>query len=168
MTISMYQATIPVCTRMLNNLAAILEKAAAHADARKIDPTVLIDDRLYPDMLPMGRQIMIASDTAKGGAARLAGVEPPKYEDNEKTFPELIERLRKTIAYLNTFKPGQIDGSEKKMITLKVRDDTLTLEGLVYLLNRVLPNLYFHVSIAYAILRHNGVDIGKKDYLGEF
>ena len=168
MTISMYQATIPVCTRMLNNLAAILEEAAAHADARKIDPTVLINDRLYPDMLPMGRQIMIASDTAKGGAARLAGVEPPKYEDNEKTFPELIERLRKTIAYLNTFKPGQIDGSEKKMITLKVRDDTLTLEGLTYLLNRVLPNLYFHVSIAYAILRHNGVDIGKKDYLGEF
>ena len=168
MTISMYQATIPVCTRMLNNLAAILEKAAAHADARKIDPTVLINDRLYPDMLPMGRQIMIASDTAKGGAARLAGVEPPKYEDNEKTFPELIERLRKTIAYLNTFKPEQIDGSEKKMITLKVRDDTLTLEGLTYLLNRVLPNLYFHVSIAYAILRHNGVDIGKKDYLGEF
>ena len=168
MTISMYQATIPVCTRMLNNLAAILEEAAAHADARKIDPTVLINDRLYPDMLPMGRQIMIASDTAKGGAARLAGVEPPKYEDNEKTFPELIERLRKTIAYLNTFKPEQIDGSEKKMITLKVRDDTLTLEGLTYLLNRVLPNLYFHVSIAYAILRHNGVDIGKKDYLGEF
>ena len=168
MTISMYQATIPVCTRMQNNLAAILEKAAAHADARKIDPTVLIDDRLYPDMLPMGRQIMIASDTAKGGAARLAGVEPPKYEDNEKTFPELIERLRKTIAYLNTFKPGQIDGSEKKTITLKVRDDTLTLEGLTYLLNRVLPNLYFHISIAYAILRYNGVDIGKKDYLGEF
>ena len=168
MTISMYQATIPVCTRMLNNLAAILEKAAAHANARKIDPTVLIDDRLYPDMLPMGRQIMIASDTAKGSAARLAGVEPPKYEDNEKTFPELIERLRKTIAYLNTFKPEQIDGSEKKTITLKFRDDTLTLEGLTYLLNRVLPNLYFHVSIAYAILRYNGVDIGKKDYLGAF
>ena len=104
----------------------------------------------------------------KSGIVPLAGVEPPKYEDNEKTFPELIERLRKTIAYLNTFKPGQIDGSEKKMITLKVRDDTLTLEGLTYLLNRVLPNLYFHVSIAYAILRHNGVDIGKKDYLGAF
>jgi hypothetical protein len=168
MTISMYQATVPVCTRMLNNLAVILEKAAAHAEARKIDPAVLINDRLYPDMLPMGRQILIASDTAKGGAARLAGVEPPKYEDNEKTFPELIERLRKTITYLNTFKPEQIDGCEKKMITLKMRDDTLNLEGLNYLLNRVLPNLYFHVSIAYAILRHNGVDIGKKDYLGTF
>lgn len=168
MTISMYQASVPVCTRMLNNLAAILEKAAAHAEARKIDPAVLINDRLYPDMLPMGRQVLIASDTAKGGAARLAGVEPPKYEDNEKTFAELIERLRKTVAYLETFKPEQIDGSEKRMITVKVRDDTLTLAGLPYLLHRVLPNLYFHVSIAYAILRHNGVEIGKKDYLGGF
>jgi hypothetical protein len=164
----MYQASVPVCTRMLNNLAAILEKAAAHAEARKIDPAVLINDRLYPDMLPMGRQVLIASDTAKGGAARLAGVEPPKYEDNEKTFAELIERLRKTVAYLETFKPEQIDGSEKRMITVKVRDDTLTLAGLPYLLHRVLPNLYFHVSIAYAILRHNGVEIGKKDYLGGF
>jgi hypothetical protein len=153
---------------MLNNLAAILEKAAAHAEAGKIDPAVLINDRLYPDMLPMGRQVLIASDTAKGGAARLAGVEPPKYEDNEKTFAELIERLRKTVAYLETFKPEQIDGSEKRMITVKVRDDTLTLAGLPYLLHRVLPNLYFHVSIAYAILRHNGVEIGKKDYLGGF
>jgi hypothetical protein len=164
----MYQASVPVCTRMLNNLAAILEKAAAHAEAGKIDPAVLINDRLYPDMLPMGRQVLIASDMAKGGAARLAGVEPPKYEDNEKTFAELIERLRKTVAYLETFKPEQIDGSEKRMITVKVRDDTLTLAGLPYLLHRVLPNLYFHVSIAYAILRHNGVEIGKKDYLGGF
>ncbi len=168
MTISMYQASVPVCIRMLNNLAAILEKAAAHAEAKKIDPTVLINDRLYPDMLPMGRQVLIASDTAKGGAARLAGLEPPKYEDNEKTFPELIERLRKTVNYLKTLKPEQIDGSEKRSITLKVRDETLTLDGLPYLLNRVLPNLYFHVSIAHAILRHNGVDIGKKDYLGAF
>ncbi len=166
MTISMYQASVPVCIRMLNNLAAILEKAAAHAEAKKIDPSVLINDRLYPDMLPMGRQVLIASDTAKGGAARLAGLEPPKYEDNEKTFPELIERLRKTVNYLKTLKPEQIDGSEKRSITLKVRDETLTLDGLPYLLNRVLPNLYFHVSIAHAILRHNGVDIGKKDYLG--
>ena len=168
MTISMYQASVPVFTRMLNNLATILEKAAAHAEAKKIDPAVLINNRLYPDMLPLARQIMIASDTAKGGAARLAGVEPPKYEDNETSFPELIERVRKTIAYLNTLKPAQIDCSEKKSVTLKVRDDTLTFEGLTFLLHRVLPNLYFHVSIAYAILRHNGVDIGKKDYLGKF
>ena len=168
MTISMYQASVPVFTRMLNNLATILEKAAAHAEAKKIDPAVFINDRLYPDMLPLSRQIMIASDTAKGGAARLAGVEPPSYEDNETTFPELIERLRKTIAYLNTLKPAQIDGSEKKTITLKTRNDTLTFEGMTFLLNRALPNLYFHVSTAYAILRHNGVDIGKKDYLGKF
>ncbi len=168
MTISMYQASVPVFTRMLNNLATILEKAAAHAETKKIDPTVLINARLYPDMLPLARQIMIASDTAKGGAARLAGVEPPSYEDNETSFPELIERLRKTIAYLNTLKPGQIDGSEKKTITLKTRNDTLTFEGMTFLLNRALPNLYFHVSTAYAILRHNGVDIGKKDYLGKF
>ena len=168
MTISMYQASVPVFTRMLNNLATILEKAAAHAEAKKIDPAVLINNRLYPDMLPLARQIMIASDTAKGGAARLAGVEPPSYEDNETTFPELIERLRKTIAYLNTLKPTQIDGSEKKTITLKARGDTLTFEGMTFLLNRALPNLYFHVSTAYAILRHNGIDIGKKDYLGKF
>ena len=168
MTLSMYQASVPVFTRMLDNLATILEKAAAHAEAKKIDPAVFINDRLYPDMLPLARQIMIASDTAKGGAARLAGVEPPSYEDNETSFPELIERLRKTIAYLNTLKPAQIDGSEKKTITLKTRNDTLTFEGMTFLLNRALPNLYFHVSTAYAILRHNGVDIGKKDYLGKF
>ena len=130
MTISMYQASVPVFIRMLNNLIAILEKAVAHAEARKIAPKVLLDSRLYPDMFPLSRQIQIASDTAKGGAARLAGMEPPKYEDNETTFPELIERLRKTIAYLNTLKPEQIDGSEKKKVTLKVRDDMLTFEGL--------------------------------------
>lgn len=168
MTISMYQASVPVFIRMLNNLVAILEKAAAHAEAKKIAPAVLLSSRLYPDMFPLSRQIQIASDTAKGGAARLAGMEPPKYEDNETTFSELIERLRKTIAYLNTLKPEQIDGSEKKKVTLKVRDEMLTFEGLTFLLNRVLPNLYFHISTAYAILRHNGVEIGKKDYLGKF
>ncbi len=168
MTISMYQASVPVFIRMLNNLIAILEKSVAHAEAKKIAPAVLLGSRLYPDMFPLSRQIQIASDTAKGGAARLAGTEPPKYEDNETTFPELIERLRKTIAYLNTLKPEQIDGSEKKKVTLKVRDEMMTFEGLTFLLNRVLPNLYFHISTAYAILRHNGVEIGKKDYLGKF
>ena len=167
MTISMYQASVPVFIRMLNNFAAILEKAAAHAEAKKIAPAVLLNSRLYPDMFPLSRQVQIASDTAKGGAARLAGTEPPKYEDNETTFPELIERLRKTIAYLNTLKPAQIDGSEKRAVTLKVRDEMLTFEGLTFLLNRVLPNLYFHISTAYAILRHSGVEIGKKDYLGK-
>src|SRR3989338_9019055 len=122
MTISMYQASVPVFIRMLNNLIAILEKAVAHAEAKKIAPAELLNTRQYPDMFPLSRQVQIASDTAKGSAARLAGMEPPKYEDNETTFPELIERLRKTIAYLNTLKPAQIDGSEKKKVTLKVRD----------------------------------------------
>lgn len=167
MTISMYQASVPVFIRMLNNLAAILEKAVAHAEAKKIDPAVFFSSRLYPDMFPLSRQVQIASDTAKGGAARLSGTEPPKYEDNETNFPELIARLHKTIAYLSAFKPEQIDGSENKSITLKVRNDTLTLSGIDFLLNRALPNLYFHVTTAYDILRHNGVEIGKKDYLGK-
>ncbi|MBI3545856.1 MAG: DUF1993 domain-containing protein [Gammaproteobacteria bacterium] len=167
MAISMYQASVPVFTRMLNNLAAILEKGVAHAAAKKIDPAVLFSSRLYPDMFPLSRQVQIASDTAKGGGARLAGMEPPKYEDNETNFAELIARVHKTVAYLNTLKPEQIDGSEQKSITLKVRDETLTLQGQAFLLNRVLPNLYFHITTAYAILRHNGVEVGKKDYLGK-
>ena len=168
MTISMYQASVPVFIRMLNNLIAILEKAAAHAEARKIEPAVLINSRLYPDMFPLVRQVRIATDAAMGGAARLAGVEPPKTEDNETTFAELIERARKAIAYVSAFKPEQIDGSEKREVTLKVRDGTLTFDGLTYLLNRVLPNFYFHITTTYGILRHNGVELGKKDYLGKF
>ncbi|MHB8623731.1 MAG: DUF1993 domain-containing protein [Sulfuricaulis sp.] len=168
MTITMYQASVSVFIRMLNNLVTILEKAATHAEARKIDPAVLIDSRLFPDMFPLARQIRIATDAAAGGDARLAGVEPPKSENNETTFPELIGRVRTTITYVNTFKPEQIDGSEKRLITLKVRDDTLTLDGQTFLLNRVLPNFYFHITTAYDILRHNGVELGKKDYLGKF
>ncbi len=168
MTISMYQASVPVFNRMLNNLVAILEIAAAHAEARKIDPAVLINNRLYPDMFPLARQVRIATDAAAGGAARLAGMEPPNLENTETTFPELIDRVRKTIAYVNTFKPEQIDGSEKRTVTLKVRDGTLTLDGLTFLLNRVLPNFYFHITTTYGILRHSGVELGKKDYLGKF
>lgn len=168
MTISIYQASVPVFIRMLNNLIGILEKAAAHAEARKIEPAVLINSRLYPDMFPLARQIRIATDAALSGAARLAGMEPPKFEDNEATFADLIERIRKTIAYVSGFKPEQIDGSEKARIELKLRDSTLTLDGMTFLLNRVLPNFYFHITTAYDILRHNGVEIGKKDYLGKF
>jgi len=168
MTLSMYQASVPVFLRALNNLVEILGKGAAYAEARKIDPAVLLNSRLYPDMFPLVRQVLIVTDTAKGGAARLAGAEPPKYEDNETTFPQLIERIHKTIAYLNTFKPAQIDGSEDRKVTLKVRDETLTLDGMTFLLHRALPNLFFHVTTAYDILRHNGVDVGKKDYLGKF
>lgn len=162
----MYQASVPVFVRALNNLAAILEKAAAHAESRKIDPAALINYRLFPDMLPFAKQIQIASDNAKAGAARLAGAEPPKYEDNEATFPELIERLRKTVAFLETIKPEQIDGSEDKTISWKTQSGNRSMQGLPYLLNQVTPNVYFHVIAAYAILRHCGIEIGKQDFLG--
>jgi hypothetical protein len=163
----MYQASVPVFTRALNNLATILEKAAAHAEAKKIDPAVMINYRLYPDMLPLARQIHIATDGAKGGVARLAGVEPPKYEDNEASFPELVARLRKTVAYLETLKPEQIDGSEDKTVSWKTQTTTRTMQGLPYLLSHVTPNVYFLVTTAYDILRHCGVEIGKQDFLGK-
>ena len=167
MNISMYQASVPVFSRALNNLAAILEKAAAQAEAKKIDPAVLIGYRLYPDMLPLARQIHIATDGAKGGVARLAGVEPPKYEDNEASFPDLIARLRKTVAYLESIKPEQIDGSEGKTVTWKTQTTTRSMQGMPYLLSHVTPNVYFHVTTAYNILRHCGIEIGKQDFLGK-
>ena len=163
----MYQASIPSLIRSLNNLAAILEKGLAHAEAKKIAPAVLVNSRLYPDMFPLGRQVQIASDIARKGAARLAGLEAPNLEDNETTFPELIARLGKTTAYLETLTPEQIDGSEEKSITLPVGKDTMTFEGLPFLLSFILPNVYFHVTTAYDILRHCGVDLGKLDYLGK-
>ncbi len=167
MNISMYQASVPVFSRALNNLAAILEKAATQAEAKKIDPAVLIGYRLYPDMLPLARQIHIATDGAKGGVARLAGVEPPKYEDNEASFPDLIARLRKTVAYLESIKREQIDGSEDKTVTWKTQTTTRSMQGLPYLLSHVTPNVYFHVTTAYDILRHCGIEIGKQDFLGK-
>ncbi|MGQ0657324.1 MAG: DUF1993 domain-containing protein [Chromatiales bacterium] len=167
MTISMYKASVPVLVRILTNLGGILEKGATYAQARNIDPAALINYRLFPDMFPLGRQVQIASDIAKGCAARLSGLEPPQYEDNEVTFPELKARVDKTIAYLNTFKAEQIDGSEDRTVTLKLRAETVTFKGLPYLQYFVLPNVYFHVTTAYAILRHCGVEIGKQDFLGK-
>ena len=167
MTISMYQASVPTFIRMLNNLAAILDKAAVHAETRKIDPVVLVNSRLYPDMFPLARQVQIATDNAKGCAARLAGQNPPKYEDNESTIPELLDRINKTVSFLGTFKPEQIDGSEQKPITLKFGTEQVNFEGLPYLLNFVIPNFYFHVTTAYCILRHSGVEIGKMDFMGQ-
>ena len=166
MKISMYQASVPVFIRMLKNLAAILAKGATYAEAKKIEPTVLINSRLYPDMFPLARQIQIASDVAKGCGARLAGLEPPKFEDNEATFPELFARIDKTVAYLETLKPEQIDGSEHRTITLQIRNQTMTFLGMPFLLNFALPNFYFHVTTAYDILRHFGVEIGKQDFIG--
>jgi hypothetical protein len=166
MKISMYQLSVPTFIRMLNNLAAVLDKGAAHAEAKKIDPSVLINARLYPDMLPLTRQVQIAGDTAKSAAARLAGLEPPKYEDTETTFADLKGRIQKTISYLNTFKPEQIDGSEDRTVTLQIRGNPVTFQGMPYLLNQGIPNFYFHVTTAYDILRHCGVELGKADYLG--
>ncbi|MGH8750105.1 MAG: DUF1993 domain-containing protein [Burkholderiales bacterium] len=166
MKISMYQASVPVFIRMLKNLAAILGKGAAHADARKIEPAVLINSRLFPDMFALARQVQVATDVAKGCGARLAGLEPPKFEDNEATFPELLARIDKTVSFLETLKAGQIDGSEQKTITLQMRNNTVSFLGLPYLLNFVLPNFYFHVTTTYDILRHCGVEMGKQDFIG--
>jgi uncharacterized protein len=167
MTISMYQASVPPLIRSLNNLIVILGKGAAHAESRKIDPAVLINSRLFPDMFSLAKQVQIASDVARRGVARLAGVDAPKFEDNETTFAELIARLQKTTTYLETISPDQIDGSEEKPIALPMGDQTINLEGLPYLLTFVLPNVYFHVTTTYNILRHSGVELGKLDYLGK-
>jgi uncharacterized protein len=167
MAISMYQASVPVLMRGLNNLAGILDKGAAYAATKKIDPAVLISGRLFPDMLPLVKQVQIASDNAKGGAARLAGLDPPRFADDEASFAELAARIQKTVAYLGTFKPEQIDGSEGRTVTLALPSKTLTFSGMQYLLNFLLPNFYFHVTTAYNILRHNGVEIGKQDFIGK-
>lgn len=166
MTISMYQASVPAFVRALNNLAVILEKGAAHAQARKIDEAVLLNSRLFPDMFPLVRQVQIATDTARSGAGRLAGAEFPSYEDKEATFQELVLRIRNTVAYLESLKPAQIDGGEDKTISWQSRSSTKSMQALPYLLSHLLPNVHFHVTTAYAILRHTGVELGKKDYLG--
>ena len=162
----MYQASAPRFANTLKNLSAILEKAKAHAAAKKIDETVLTSSRLYPDMFALARQVQIACDSAKGAVARLAGVEIPKHEDTEKTFDELKERIAKTIAFINTVKPAQIDGSEDKEIVLKLQGKDVPTKGITYLLGRAWPNFYFHVTTAYNILRHNGIELGKGDFIG--
>lgn len=166
MTLSMYQASVPVFIRGLTNLAAILQKAAAHAQAKEIDPAVLVNARLYPDMFPLPRQVQIATDHARGATARLAGMERPSCPDTETTLEELQARIANTIAYLETFKPAQIDGSEDRTITVPIRGNDVQFSGQPYLLGFALPNFYFHTVTAYAILRHAGVEIGKADYIG--
>jgi hypothetical protein len=166
MTISMYQASAPRFANSLKNLAAILDKTQAHCEAKKIDPAVLLASRLYPDMLPLVRQIQIVSDNAKGAVARLAGVDVPKYDDTEETIADLKARLAKTIDFVSSFKPTQIDGTEDKDIHLKLGPREVDWKGMQYLLGFALPNFYFHVVTAYDILRHNGVEIGKRDYIG--
>lgn len=166
MTISLYQASIPALIRGLTQLNVVLEKGAVFAESKNIDPQVLCNDRLFPDMLPLARQIHIATDNAKGFPARMAGQQPPRYEDTETTFAELIARIDRTIAFLETFKPGDIDGKEDKVVSFKLGPTEVTFNGLDYLTTFLLPNFYFHVSMTYAILRHNGVELGKRDYLG--
>lgn len=166
MTISMYEASIPVFIHGLGNLKAILQKAAAHAEARKFDATVLANSRLFPDMLALTRQVQIASDAAKGAAARLSGTESPKFADTEGTVPELLARIDKTVDYLKGFTAAQIDGSEARNIVVKTSLADFSFTGLDFLRHWALPNFYFHVVTTYNLLRHNGVEIGKADYLG--
>jgi uncharacterized protein len=167
MPLSMYQASVPVFVKTLGNLAAILDKAASFAAAKKIDQSVLLGYRLAPDMLNFTKQVQIATDHAKGAPARLAGMEPPVFDTNEASFAELKARIDKVIAFLGTLKPAQVDGSEERTVTLKIGPNMLTYKGQPYLVHFALPNFFFHVTTAYAILRHCGVDIGKKDYIGE-
>ena len=166
MPLTMFTATVPTCTRALNNLAAILEKAAAHAVSRKIDPAVLLNTRLFPDMFPLATQIHIANDIAQGGAARLAGVEVPAFEAKERSLADWIAATRGTIAYLESLKPAQFEGSEDRTITWQTRSSTRNMQGTPYLFNHVLPNVFFHVTTAYDILRQSGLELGKLDYLG--
>ena len=166
MSFTIYQASAPVFIRGLKGLITVLDKAAAHVAAKKIDPQALLQARLYPDMFPLVRQVQIAGDFAKGAAGRLAGAELPSYADDETSFEALIARLQKTIAFVEGLDPAAFAGAEDRDITLVRRGETTVHKGATYLLDQALPNFYFHCSTAYAILRHNGVEIGKKDYLG--
>ena len=163
----MYQASAPRLINSMRNLSAILDKTQIYIDTKKIDPAALLQFRLFPDMLNLTRQIQIASDTAKGVVARLAGVDIPAYEDNETSVAELQARIAKTIAFIEGFTPAQLDGTEDKAIVTKRGDKETHYTGMQFLLGHAIPNVYFHVSIAFAILRHNGVEIGKRDYLGK-
>jgi uncharacterized protein len=163
----MYQASTPRFANILRNLSALIDKAEAHCAAKKIEPTVLTSDRLYPDMFPFTRQVQIACDTAKGAVARLAGVEIPKHEDTEQTFAELKARIAKTLDFIESVSAAKIDGSDDKEIVLQMRSGERRFKGMQYLLGHAYPNFYFHVTTAYNILRHNGVEVGKQDFIGK-
>jgi len=166
MSITMHSASVPIFVRMLANVNTWLDKAEAHATAKKFDTSVYLGARLAPDMLPFTKQIQIACDTVKFCVARLAGVDSPKFDDNETTLTELRERINATIAYVKSVPAEQIDGSEEKDVTLPRRDGPIIMKGEAYLKHFVLPNFFFHLTTAYALLRHNGVEVGKMDYLG--
>ena len=166
MSLSMYEASVPGFVNMLNSLSAILDKAAAYAEAKKIDPSVLVNARLAADMHPLSRQIQIASDAVKGGVARLAGVEAPSFPDTETTIAELKARIDKTVAFLNGIDKAKFDGAEDRTVTMKIGPNELQFPAKVFLFEFVAPNFYFHATTAYAILRHNGVEVGKMDFIG--
>ena len=161
----MYAMSVPVFVKSLGSLSAILDKAAAHAEARKIDPSVLLAARLYPDMFALTKQVQVACDFAKGSVARLAGQEPPKYDDTETTIDALKARIARTITFVQGFAESQFEGSETREISLKIRDQVLTYKGYPYLAHIALPNFFFHAVTAYDILRHNGVELGKRDFI---
>ncbi len=166
MKISMYSMSVEQLVPMLTNLSALLDKGLAHADAKDFDPSILANARLAPDMFPLTRQVQIACDMAKGGVARLAGQEPPRFEDDEKTIEELKARIAKTLDYIKGIPAGAFEGSEDRDIKIPLRDRALEMKGLPFLRGWVLPNFYFHVVTTYALLRHNGVEIGKREFLG--
>ncbi len=167
MSLTMHNTSVPVFVRMFSNMLVWLDKAQAHAEARKFDTANYLGLRLAPDMLPLVKQVQIATDMAKGCVARLSGVEAPKWDDNEATLEALRERIRKALDYVQSIPAAQIDGSEQREIVLPTRvGDPMRFTGEVYLKHYVLPNLYFHTSMAYGLLRHAGVELGKRDYLG--
>ncbi|MBX3567621.1 MAG: DUF1993 domain-containing protein [Rhizobiaceae bacterium] len=166
MAISMYQASVPVFAARLEALAKVLHKADANIADRKIDPAVILSSRLAPDMLPLLRQVQIATDHAKGASSRLAGREIVRFEDSEDGFAALQDRLGRTLSLLASFTPDEIDGSEERRIELKLGGREIAFDGQRYLLHFAMPNFYFHVTTAYAILRHNGVPLGKLDFMG--
>ena len=165
MTITMHQASVPLFEKMLRNLSTFLDKGAAFAAQKKFDPGVLLGARLAPDMYPLSRQVQVSSDNAKGPLARLAGVEIPKYEDNEKTVDELKARIAKTLHFIGGLDPAKFNGAEDRELTLMIGGKEMKITGRVYLFNRAIPNFMFHVTTAYSILRHNGVEVGKNDFL---
>ena len=166
MKISMYALSHDVFRKALTQLLHVMEKGIANAKARNFDPNVLVSLRLAPDMLPFSKQIQLTSDFAKNSMARLAGIDPPKFDDNETTMDDLVARVKKTLDYLTTVSAPALEGSETRDIKIPLRDRTLEMKGLPFLQNWALPNFFFHYVTAYNLLRHNGVDIGKKDFLG--
>jgi uncharacterized protein len=166
MSLTMYQASVPPFVQILTALSGVLDKGQAYATAKKFDPAILLTARLSPNMFPLSRQVQIACDFAKGASARLAGAEVPSWPDHEKTFAELQERIRKTTDFVQTFKAAQIDGSEDRDVKVSIAGQPVSFKGQPYLIQFVLPNFYFHTTMAYAILRHNGVELGKRDFVG--